>query len=78
MCNASSFVDENNIALHLLLDIGQFYSLTDMRQMKYSNVSINVWLTLKKYSKDEELISSKDINSRAVPVKMNVSQRIAK
>ena len=47
MCNALSFVDENNIALHLLLDIGQCYSLTDMRQMKYSNGSINFWLALK-------------------------------
>ena len=38
---------QNIIALHLLLDIGQFYSLTNIRQMKYSNDSINFWLTLK-------------------------------
>ena len=42
---------QNNIALHLLLVIGQFYSLTDIRQMKYSNDSINFWLTLKKIFK---------------------------
>ena len=35
------------IALHILLDIGQFYSLANIRQMKYSNDSINFWLTLK-------------------------------
>ena len=39
--------------------------------MKYSND------LPKKYSKDEELISPKDVNSRVVPVKMNGSQRIA-
>ena len=38
---------QNIIALHLLLDIGPFYSLTNMRQMKYSNDSTNFWLTLK-------------------------------
>ena len=38
---------QNIITLHLLLDIGQFYSLTNIRQMKYSNDSINFWLTLK-------------------------------
>ena len=38
---------QNIIELHLLLDIGQFYSLTNIRQMRYSNDSINFWLTLK-------------------------------
>ena len=32
---------QNIIALHILLDIGQFYSFTKKRQMKYSNDSIN-------------------------------------
>ena len=38
---------QNIIALHLLLDIGQFHSLTNIRQMKYRNDSINFGLTLK-------------------------------
>ena len=29
---------QNIIALHLFVDIGQFYSLTNIRQMKYSNI----------------------------------------
>ena len=38
---------DNNIALHLLLDVARFYSKDDIRQMKYPEESIQLWLTVK-------------------------------
>ena len=46
---------QNNIALHLLLDIGQFFGLSDIRQMKYSQDTIHFWLTIQKLFKGRGL-----------------------
>lgn len=41
----------NNIALHLLLDIGQFLRQSTVHSMRYSKISINFWLLVQKLFK---------------------------
>ena len=37
----------DNIAFHLVLDIGKFYGLDDIRTMRYDEISLNFWTTVK-------------------------------
>ena len=39
---------EDNIALHLILDIGQFYSYDSIHSMRYSETSLTFWATVQK------------------------------
>ena len=39
---------EDNIALHLMLDIGQFYSYDSIHSMRYSETSLTFWATVQK------------------------------
>ena len=43
----------NSIALHIMLDAGRFYGLKDIRQMRYVDDSLNIWLTVKKLFKNK-------------------------
>ena len=43
----------NSIALHIMLDAGRFYGLKDIRQMRYVDESLNIWLTVKKLFKNK-------------------------
>jgi hypothetical protein len=40
-----------NIAFHLLLDIGNFYSKDSINAVRYSNETLEFWLTVQKLFK---------------------------
>ena len=42
---------EDNIALHLMLEIGQFYSYDSIHSMRYSETSLTFWATVQKIFK---------------------------
>jgi hypothetical protein len=45
-----------NIAFHLLLDIGNFYSKDSINAIRYSNETLEFWLTVQK------LVKGKGVN----------------
>jgi hypothetical protein len=46
---------QNNIAFHLLLDIGRFYGQTEISQMRYSKATLDFWITIKHLFKGKGL-----------------------
>ena len=54
-CVADGRLDINNIALHLILDMGQFLSKTKVNSMRYSNVTLDFWLLVARLFKGKAL-----------------------
>ena len=54
-CLASGKLSMNNIALNLLLDLGQYLNQQSSTQMRYSQTSLDFWVVVQKHFKGKEV-----------------------
>lgn len=56
----------DNIALHLLLDVGNFYSKNSIQGLRYSEETIAVWVTVNKLFKGKGINFFRDFKAQGL------------